>query len=139
MPPDKAPRIIPFHCKPTGRIRHAIHLRCFLPEGEDPDSLFRRSGKEAFVSLIDKFLSKPHLSEEMLLTACLLFPETLYMFKGSSCLFTELVKSILQTVHLRKDENRDIGILCHLLESLYIVSDRLIRIFPPLFFHFHHL
>ena len=66
----------------------------FLPEGEDPDSLFWRSGKEAFVSLIDKFLSKPHLSEEMLLTACLLFPETLYMFKGSSCLFTGLVKSI---------------------------------------------
>ena len=39
------------------------------------------------------------------------------------------------TVHLRKDKNRDIGILCHLLESLYIVSDRLVRIFPPLLFH----
>ena len=86
----------------------------FLPEGEDPDSLFRRSGKEAFVSLIDKFLSKPHLSEEMLLTACLLFPETLYMFKGSSCLFTELVKSILQTDDLLFENKENRMILEHL-------------------------
>ena len=86
----------------------------FLPEGEDPDSLFRRSGKEAFVSLIDKFLSKPHLSEEMLLTACLLFPETLNMFKGSSCLFTELVKSILQTDDLLFENKENRMILEHL-------------------------
>ena len=77
----------------------------FLPEGEDPDSLFRRSGKEAFVS---------HLSEEMLLTACLLFPETLYMFKGSSCLFTGLVKSILQTDDLLFENKENRMILEHL-------------------------
>ena len=85
-----------------------------IPGGGDPDSLFRRSGKEAFVSLIDKFLSKPHLSEEMLLTACLLFPETLYMFKGSSCLFTELVKSILQTDDLLFENKENRMILEHL-------------------------
>ena len=94
---------------------HSVEVQTiFLPEGEDPDSLFRRSGKEAFVSLIDKFLSKPHLSEEMLLTACLLFPETLYMFKGSSCLFTELVKSILQTDDLLFENKENRMILEHL-------------------------
>ena len=94
---------------------HSVEVQTiFLPEGEDPDSLFRRSGKEAFVSLIDKFLSKPHLSEEMLLTACLLFPETLYLFKGSACRCTELVKSILQTDDLLFENKENRMILEHL-------------------------
>lgn len=72
----------------------------FLPEGDDPDSLFRRLGKEAFAALIRKYQSEPHLSEELLLTACLLFADTYYQFKESPCLFPVLVKHILQTDEL---------------------------------------
>ena len=89
----------------------------FLPEGEDPDSLFRRCGKEAFVSRIGRYQSKPHLSEELLLTACLLFQDTYYMFKGSLCLFTELLNSILRADDLLLENKENRAILTHLAEG----------------------
>ena len=89
----------------------------FLPEGEDPDSLFRRCGKEAFVSRIGRYQSKPHLSEELLLTTCLLFQDTYYMFKGSLCLFTELLNSILRTDDLLLENKENRAILTHLAEG----------------------
>ena len=89
----------------------------FLPEAEDPDSLFRRSGREAFVSLIRRYQSKPHLSEELLLTACLLFQGTFFIFKGSLCLFTELLDSILQTDDLPLENKENRMILAHLAKG----------------------
>ncbi|WP_293713944.1 CHC2 zinc finger domain-containing protein [uncultured Parabacteroides sp.] len=93
-----------------------------LPEGEDPDSLFRRLGKDAFVSLIHRYQSKPHLSEELLLTASLLFADTYYMFKGSLCLFAELLNSILETDNLLLENKENRMILAHLAEG-YLESD----------------
>ena len=88
-----------------------------LPEGEDPDALFRRLGKEAFVSLIHKYQSKPHLSEELLLMACLQYSDAFYMFKGSLCLFTELLNSILRTDDLLFENKEYKLILDHLAEG----------------------
>lgn len=82
MPGRKAARKISLSLDPASMEVQTISLS----EGEDPDSLFRRLGKEAFASLIHRYRSKPHLSEELLLTACLLFADTYYLFKGLLCL-----------------------------------------------------
>lgn len=73
----------------------------YLPEGEDPDSLFRRHGREVFAALIERYRLKPHFSEELLLTACLTYLDTFYMFNGSLCLFTEVLDCVLRTDNLR--------------------------------------
>ena len=45
-----------------------LEVSCLhLPEGEDPDSLFRRLGKEAFVSFIRKAVEETAPSEEQVL------------------------------------------------------------------------
>lgn len=89
----------------------------YLPEGDDPDSLFRRHGREVFAALVNRMLSKPHLSEEVLLAACLLYADTVYLFKGELCLFTELLDGILRTDELlfENDDNR--RILSHLAKG----------------------
>lgn len=72
----------------------------YLPEGEDPDSLFRRHGREVFAALIERYRMKPDFSEELLLTACLTYSDTFYMFNGSLCLFTKVLDCVLRTDNL---------------------------------------
>lgn len=97
----------------TGAIRLEV-TTLSLPEGDDPDSLFRRLGKEAFADLIRNYRSKPHLSEELLLGACLLYADTFYIFKGSLCLFTEVLNCVLQTDDLLFENQEHRMILSHL-------------------------
>ncbi|WP_195375483.1 MULTISPECIES: CHC2 zinc finger domain-containing protein [Parabacteroides] len=113
MPGRKAARKISLSLDPASMEVQTISLS----EGEDPDSLFRRLGKEAFASLIHRYRSKPHLSEELLLTACLLFADTYYLFKGLLCLFAELLNSILETDNLLLENKENRMILAHLAEG----------------------
>ena len=89
----------------------------YLPEGEDPDSLFRRHGREVFVALIDRCRTRPHYSEELLLSACLLYADTYYFFKGEFCLFTEVIHTILRSDNLLFEHGDYRTILSHLAEG----------------------
>lgn len=89
----------------------------YLPEGEDPDSLFRRQGREVFAALIERYRLKPHFTEELLLTACLTFAGTCYMFKGEPCLFTEVLDSVLRTDSLLFENDGYRAILSFLAEG----------------------
>lgn len=94
----------------------------YLPEGEDPDSLFRRHGREVFVALIDRCRTRPHYSEELLLSACLLYADTYYFFKGEFCLFTEVIHTILRSDNLLFEHGDYRTILSHLAEG-YLEAD----------------
>ena len=89
----------------------------YLPEGEDPDSLFRRHGREVFVALIDRCRTRPHYSEELLLLACLLYADMYYFFKGEFCLFTEVIHTILRSDNLLFEHGDYRTILSHLAEG----------------------
>lgn len=89
----------------------------YLPEGEDPDSLFRRHGSDVFAVLIERYRSKPHLSEELLLTACLTYADKFYMFKGNICLFTEVLDKVLHTDKLTFENESYRAILSFLAEG----------------------
>ena len=56
----------------------------------DPDSLFRRLGREEFARMIGRRLqNRPHSSECALLTVCLLYPRLLFRLRGGViCLST---------------------------------------------------
>lgn len=118
-----------------------------LPEGEDPDSLFRKWGKQPFTAMIRKALAAPHSSESALLTACLLYPEAVYPFKGSTYRFAELLYAILPTDNLQFANSDYWQILTHLSEGapeatlpapLRMVADELHIAFDRLLAHDLH-
>lgn len=86
-----------------------------LPGGEDPDSLFRSLGREAFAGMIGRFLRRPHSSECALLTACLLYPVATYSLHGKDCSFVHLAASALATDDLLFESEEHQRILSHLL------------------------
>ena len=88
-----------------------------LPGGEDPDSLFRRLGREVFVTMIGRFLRRPHSSECALLAACLLYPEATYPLRDSICSFVDLAASALTTDDLLFEDEEHLRILSHLLDG----------------------
>ncbi|WP_435369037.1 toprim domain-containing protein, partial [Parabacteroides goldsteinii] len=53
-----------------------------IPGGGDPDSLFRRLGREEFARMIGRLQNRPHSSECALLTVCLLYPEVTFRLRG---------------------------------------------------------
>lgn len=88
-----------------------------LPGGEDPDSLFRCLGREAFAAMIGRFLRRPHSSECALLTACLLYPDATYPLRGETCSFVDLAASALTTDDLLFESGEHLRILSHLLDG----------------------
>lgn len=88
-----------------------------LPEGEDPDALFRHSGKQALTALIRKAITAPHSSESALLALCLLYPEGRYLFRGDPCRFAELLYGILPTDGLSFQNNAYWLMLKHLSDG----------------------
>lgn len=88
-----------------------------LPPDHDPDSLFRQWGKKAFAAMLRKLADRPHSSESGLLAACLLYPDTLYPFKGITCRFTEMLYSILPVDNLAFENKEYRQILRHLSDG----------------------
>ena len=89
----------------------------FLPEGEDPDSLFRRLGREEFARMIGRLQNRPHSSECALLTVCLLYPEVTFRLRGAEYLFIDLVASALETDDLWFEDADHQRIFEHLQEA----------------------
>lgn len=85
-----------------------------LPEGEDPDSLFRKWGREGLAAMLRRLLTRPHSAESGLLTYCLLYPEAMMPFKGEICRFTELLGVVLNSDHLLFEDGDHRLILDHL-------------------------
>lgn len=85
-----------------------------LPEGEDPDSLFRKWGREVFAAMLGRLLTGPHSSESRLLAYCLLYPEATFPFKDTICRFTELLTVVLKTDGLLFEDLHHLSILRHL-------------------------
>lgn len=83
------------------KIREALLLEnqevesICLPEGEDPDSFFRRQGAGRFAKTVRRLMDKPHSSEYALLLACLLYPSTVYMVDGHRVRFADMVENML--------------------------------------------
>lgn len=71
-----------------------------LEEGEDPDALFRRLGKEAFRERIQQGKDRPHVSEYALMTACLLYPEATFLYEGERRRFVDLLLHLLNAEQL---------------------------------------
>lgn len=88
-----------------------------LPDGEDPDSLFRKWGRQAFAAWVGKWTDKPHTSESGLLTACLLYPDIRQVFKGNSVRFVEMIYHVLPVDGLAFDNRAYWQILRHLSEG----------------------
>lgn len=88
-----------------------------LPEGEDPDSLFRRLGREDFTTMIRRMLERPHSSECGLLTVCLLYPDMTYPLRGEEHRFIDLVASALDTDNLQFEDDDHLRIFSHLLDG----------------------
>lgn len=112
-----------------------------LPEGEDPDSLFRKWGRKAFATQLCRLSSRPHSSESSLLAACLLYPDTPYPFKGSTCRFAEMLCHILPTDDLAFENKAYSELLRHLSDGgtqatlpppLQLLADELLLDFAPL-------
>lgn len=89
-----------------------IHIA--LPEGEDPDSLFRKWGREGLLSMLRRLLTGPHPSEPGLLTYCLIYPEATVLFKGRVCRFPELLQAVLKADNLLFEDADHRFILHHL-------------------------
>lgn len=111
-----------------------------LSEGEDPDSLFRKWGRKAFIARLHQLTNRPHTSESGLLTACLLYPETEHAFKGRSIRFVDMLYHILPVDGLEFENEAYLQILRHLSQggteatlppSLRIVADELHLEFAP--------
>lgn len=58
--------------------QHSASAIVNLPEGDDPDSLFRKLGKEAFALFIRTASHPPHETEKQLVGVCLQYPEAIY-------------------------------------------------------------
>ena len=72
--------------------------------------------------MIDRCRTRPHYSEELLLSACLLYADTYYFFKGEFCLFTEVIHTILRSDNLLFEHGDYRTILSHLAEG-YLEAD----------------
>lgn len=66
-----------------------------LPEGEDPDSLFRKWGVKGFAAMLRRAVARPHTAESSLLDACLLYPSLSYPYRGGMCRFVDMLYYIL--------------------------------------------
>lgn len=105
-----------------------------LAEGDDPDALFRRLGKEAFRDMLQKVKDRPHTSEYALMTACLLYPEATFPYEGERRRFVDLLQHLLNTEQLAFEDNDHRDLLSYLSEGaeapsmpdhLWLVSDSL--------------
>lgn len=114
---DKAGREAACKILPVLAGAHIEAERVNLPDDEDPDSLFRTWGKKAFAGMIRKLLNKPHASESSLITACLLYPEAMYPYRGGSCSFAGLVYSTLEKDCLEFEDADHRSILKHVSEG----------------------
>lgn len=88
-----------------------------IPDGGDPDSLFRSLGREDFARVIGRLQNRPHSSECALLTVCLLYPEVTFRLKGEEYRFIDLVASALETDDLWFEDADHQPIFCHLQEA----------------------
>ncbi len=88
-----------------------------IPGGGDPDSLFRRLGREEFARMIGRLQNRPHSSECALLTVCLLYPEVTFRLRGAEYLFIDLVASALETDDLWFEDADHQRIFEHLQEA----------------------
>lgn len=77
-----------------------VYLPPPLPEGSDPDSLFRSLGPERFREFIGQQCLFPHRTEYLLVTACLLFREATTWLHGEATRCTGIVLSVLETEQL---------------------------------------
>lgn len=105
-----------------------------LEQGDDPDALFRRLGKEAFRKMLQRVKDRPHTSEYALITACLLYPEATFPYEGESRRFVDLLQHLLGTEQLAFENSDHRELLSYLSEGteafsmpdhLWLVSDSL--------------
>jgi len=68
-----------------------------LPEGCDPDSLFRQSARKAFRAWMEAALHPAGITEEWLMTLLLMYPDKFLYAKGMYYNFLSLMESLMQT------------------------------------------
>lgn len=107
-----------------------------LPEGDDPDSLFRRLGAAGFRKSLKGLLDRPPAAESLLVLACLLYPYRLCLWKTNCYSLVNQVDYVLQTERLPFEAEAHRAILQQLLqgvpeehfpEELWLAADQLRR------------